>query len=185
MGQYYLEKYPGAKIVYDVRASWAVPDLIEAAGGRPLMERVGHAFIKRRMAQEEAVFGGEVTGHYYFKDFFFADSGIVPALIILEMLSKKQASLSELLEPLEAKYFISGEINSRIEGEPQEKMKELADVFSDGEVEWFDGVSVSFSDWHFNVRPSNTEPLLRLNLEAKSRKLMEAKRDQVLEIIRA
>ena len=185
MGQYYLEKYPGAKIVYDVRASWAVPDLIEAAGGRPLMERVGHAFIKRRMAQEEAVFGGEVTGHYYFKDFFFADSGIVPALIILEMLSKKQASLSELLEPLEAKYFISGEINSRIEGEPQEKMKELADVFSDGEIEWFDGVSVSFSDWHFNVRPSNTEPLLRLNLEAKSRKLMEAKRDQVLEIIRA
>jgi phosphomannomutase len=137
------------------------------------------------MAQEEAVFGGEVTGHYYFKDFFYADSGIVPALIILEMLSKKQTSLSELLAPLEAKYFISGEINSRIEGEPQEKMKELADVFSNGEVEWFDGVSVSFDDWHFNVRPSNTEPLLRLNLEAKSRELMEAKRDQVLEIIRS
>jgi phosphomannomutase len=185
MGQYYLERNPGAKIVYDVRASWAVPDLIAAAGGQPLMERVGHAFIKRRMAQEEAVFGGEVTGHYYFKDFFYADSGIVPALIILEMLSKKQASLSELLEPLEAKYFISGEINSRIEGEPREKMEELAEVFSDGKVEWFDGVSVSFDDWHFNVRPSNTEPLLRLNLEAKSRELMEAKRDQVLDIIRS
>ena len=126
-----------------------------------------------------------MTGHYYFKDFFFADSGIVPALIILEMLSKKKASLSQLLEPLEAKYFISGEINSRIEGEPQDKMEELAEVFSDGQVEWFDGVSVSFDDWHFNVWPSNTEPLLRLNLEAKSRELMEARRDQVLEIIRS
>ncbi len=185
MGQYYLEKYPGSKIVYDVRASWAVPDLISAAGGIPLMERVGHAFIKRRMAHEEAVYGGEVTGHYYFKDFFFADSGLVPSLIILEMLSKKKAKLSDLLEPLEAKYFISGEINSRISGEPKEKMAELAKTFKNGQVEWFDGVSVSFDDWHFNVRPSNTEPLLRLNLEAKSRELMAEKRDHILEIIRS
>jgi phosphomannomutase len=185
MGQYFLEKYPGAKILYDVRASWAVPDLISAAGGIPLMERVGHAFIKSRMAQEDAVFAGEVTGHYYFKDFFFADSGIVPSLIIMEMLSKKKAKLSDLLKPLEATYFISGEINTRISGDVQAKMQELADTFKDGKVEWLDGVSVTYDDWHFNVRPSNTEPLLRLNLEAKSKTLMEEKRNQILEIIRA
>lgn len=186
MGQYFLEKYPpGSKILYDVRASWAVPDLITAARGIPLMERVGHAFIKSRMAKEDAVFAGEVTGHYYFKDFFFADSGIIPSLVIMEILSKKKATLSDLLKPLEAKYFISGEINTRISGDPRMKMNELAETFQEGQVEWFDGVSVTFDDWHFNVRPSNTEPLLRLNLEAKSKALMEEKRDQVLGIIRA
>ncbi|HEY84810.1 MAG TPA: phosphomannomutase/phosphoglucomutase [Chloroflexi bacterium] len=185
MGQYYLEKYPGSKIVYDVRGSWAVPDLITAAGGTPLMERVGHAFIKRRMAAEDAVFGGEVTGHYYFKDFYFADSGIVPSLIIMEMLSKKGVKLSQLLAELEAKYFISGEINTRISGDPKAKMKELAQTFSDGKVEWLDGVSATYKDWHFNARPSNTEPLLRLNLEATSQSLMEEKRDLLLAIIRA
>jgi phosphomannomutase len=185
MGQYFLEKYPNSKILYDVRASWAVPDLISQAGGTPLMERVGHAFMKARMSQEDAVYAGEVTGHYYFKDFFYADSGILPSLVILEMLSKKQCSLSDLLKPLEAKYFISGEINSRIAGHPKAKMQELAETFSTGKVEWFDGVSVSFDDWHFNVRPSNTEPLLRLNLEAMSKAQMEEKRDQVLGIIRS
>jgi len=185
MGRYFLKRYPGAKILYDVRASWAVADLITAAGGIPLVERVGHAFIKQRMAQEDAVFAGEVTGHYYFKDFFFADSGIIPSLIIMEMLSKKGMRLSEMLAELEAKYFISGEINSRISGDPKAKMEELAQVFSDGRIEWLDGISVSYPDWHFNVRPSNTEPLLRLNLEAKSKALMEAKRDQILAIIRA
>ena len=184
MGKYFLEKYPGAKIIYDVRASWAVDDLISAAGGTPLVERVGHAFIKQRMSQEDAVFAGEVTGHYYFKDFFYADSGIVPSLIIMEMLSKKDVKLSQLLAELEAKYFISGEINTRISGDAQAKMKELADTYSDGKIEWLDGVSVTYDDWHFNVRPSNTEPLLRLNLEAKSQALMEEKRDEVLEIIR-
>jgi hypothetical protein len=128
--------------------SWAVPDLITAAGGTPLMERVGHAFIKARMDKEGAVFAGEVTGHYYFKDFFFADSGIVPSLIIMEMLSKKKAKLSELLAPLEAKYFISGEINTRISGDPKAKMDELAETFKAGKVEWLDGVSVTFDDWH-------------------------------------
>ena len=185
LGSYLLEKYPGSKVLYDVRASWAVPDLIRAAGGTPLMERVGHTFIKARMDQEEAIFAGEVSGHYYFKDFFFADSGIVPSLYILEMLSKKKAKLSELLQPLEAEYFISGEINTRISGEPREKMQELAEIFAEGTVEWLDGVSVTFYDWHFNVRPSNTEPLLRLNLEAKSKELMAEKRDQILEIMRA
>ncbi|MBE7552273.1 MAG: phosphomannomutase/phosphoglucomutase [Anaerolineales bacterium] len=185
MGQYFLEKYPGVNILYDVRASWAVPDLIRAAGGVPLMERVGHAFIKARMAKENAVFAGEVTGHYYLKDFFFADSGIIPSLVILEMLSKKKARLSDLLKPLEATYFISGEINTRISGEVKAKMQELAETFKEGKVEWFDGVSVTYPDWHFNVRPSNTEPLLRLNLEGKSKALMEEKRAQILAIIRS
>jgi len=184
MGQYYLEKYPGSNILYDVRGSWAVPDLIKAAGGTPMMERVGHAFIKARMAKENAVFAGEVTGHYYFKDFFFADSGIIPSLIIMEMMSKKKAGLSELLAPLEAKYFISGEINTRISGDPKAKLQELADTFKDANIGWLDGVSVTYPNWHFNVRASNTEPLLRLNLEAMSKDLMEEKRDQVLEIIR-
>ena len=185
LGRYYLERYPGAKILYDVRASWAVPNLVSEAGGIPLVERVGHSFIKQRMSNEGAVFAGEVSGHYYFKDFFFADSGIVPSLIILEMLSKKGVKLSDLLAELEAEYFISGEINSRIAGDPQAKMQELAETFSDGQIEWLDGVSVSYADWHFNVRPSNTEPLLRLNLEAMSQTLMEQKRDQVLGIIRS
>lgn len=185
VSQYFLHKYPGSKIIYDVRASWAVPDLIRQAGGIPLMERVGHAFIKRRMAQENAVFAGEVTGHYYFRDFFYADSGILPSLIIMEMLSKQGVKLSDLLKPLEAKYFISGEINTRINVDPQAKMQELAAAYSDGQIHWLDGISVIYDDWHLNVRPSNTEPLLRLNLEAKSKALMEAKRDEVLKLIRS
>ncbi len=149
------------------------------------MERVGHAFIKQRMAKEGAVFAGEVTGHYYFSDFFCADSGILPSLVIMEMLCKKNAGLSDLLRPLEAKYFISGEINTRISVDPKAKMSELADIYNDGDSHWLDGISVTYDDWHFNVRPSNTEPLLRLNLEAKSKSLMEAKRDEVLKIIRS
>ena len=185
MAEYFLQDHPGAKIIYDVRASWAVPDLITSAGGIPLMERVGHAFIKERMAKEGAVFAGEVTGHYFFRDFFYADSGIVPSLVILEMLSRKKSRLSDLLLALEAKYFISGEINTRISADPKARLQELAEVFKDGEVHWLDGISVSYDDWHFNVRPSNTEPLLRLNLEAKSAHLMREKRDEVLRIIRS
>ena len=186
MGQYLLERYPGSKIMYDARGSWAVPDLITAAGGTALMERVGHAFMKARMAREGAIFGGEVTGHYYFRDFFFADSGILPSLVIMEMLSKKGLKLSDLLKPLETTYFISGEINSRIADDPKAKLQVIADTFGEGsKVEWLDGVSITFDDWHCNVRPSNTEPLLRLNLEAKSKALMEQKRDEVLAVIRA
>jgi phosphomannomutase len=184
MAEYLLAKHPGSKIIYDVRASWAVPELVTRAGGTPLMERVGHAFIKRRMADEGAVFAGEVTGHYYFRDFFSADSGIVPALVVLEMLSRRNTRLSGLLQVLEEQYHISGEINTRITGDAQAKMEELAGIYADAEVYWLDGVSVVYPDWHFNVRPSNTEPLLRLNLEAKSAALMEQKRDEVVEIIR-
>jgi phosphomannomutase len=183
LGRYLLQKRPGRKIVYDVRASWAVPELIRAAGGIPLMERVGHAFIKRRMAEEGALFGGEVTGHYYFQDFNYADSGIIPSLLILEMLSTSGQKMSDLLAPLEAKYFISGEINSRV-ADAQAKMHELAQRYGDGKVEHLDGVSVTYPTWHFNLRASNTEPLLRLNLEALSREEMERRRDEILALIR-
>jgi phosphomannomutase len=184
MAQYFLQKYPGAKIIYDLRASWAVPDLVTQAGGIPLMERVGHAFIKERMAREGAVFAGEVTGHYYFRDFFSADSGMVPSLVVLEMLSRQNTSLSRLLQPLEARYFISGEINTRINTDPKTKLQQLAETYRDAQIYWLDGISVVYDDWHLNARPSNTEPLLRLNLEAKSKELMEAKRDEVLHMIR-
>lgn len=183
MGNYLLEKYPGSKILYDVRASWAVPDLVKGQGGTPLMERVGHAFIKQRMAKEDAIFAGEVSGHYYFRDFFFADSGLVPSLYLLEMLSKRNVKMSDLLRELEAKYFITGEINSQV-ADPQAKMAELAERYKDGEQHQMDGISVTYPTWHFNVRPSNTEPLLRLNLEALTREEMEQRRDEVLGIIR-
>jgi phosphomannomutase len=184
LGRYLLEKEPGAKILYDVRASWAVPDLVSAAGGVPLMERVGHAFIKKRMAAEGAVFAGEVSGHYYFKAFNYADSGLIPSLYILEMLSKTGRKLSELLAELESTYFISGEINSTVK-DAKAKMEELAARYNDGEQHTLDGISVTYPDWHFNVRASNTEPLLRLNLEARSKEEMERRRDEVLGIIRA
>ena len=185
LGRYLLEKKPGSKIVYDVRASWAVPNLISAAGGTPLIERVGHAFIKRRMAAEDVLFGGEVSGHYYFQDFSYADSGLIPSLLIMEMIAKTGKKMSELLAPLEAQYFISGEINSKV-ADVKAKMAELAERYSDGTIEQLDGVSVSYDTWHFNVRGSNTEPLLRLNLESvASPAEMEARRDEVLAIIRA
>jgi phosphomannomutase len=185
LGRYLLEKEPGAKIIYDVRASWAVPDEVRAAGGIPLIERVGHAFIKRRMANEDAIFAGEVSGHYYFKAFAFADSGIIPSLYLLEMLSKCGVKMSELLSRLESRYFISGEINSRV-SDVAAKLNEIAERYSDGKIERIDGISVSYDTWHFNVRGSNTEPLIRLNLESiASRAEMEARRDEVLAIIRS
>lgn len=184
IGQYLLESNPGAKMVYAPRCSHAVRDLIADAGGVPLVERVGHAIMKERLAQEDALFATEGTGHYYFRDFFYADSGILPSLIVMEMLSKKCAALSELLKPLESTYFISGEINTPISADPQAKMEEIVDVFGkEGAVEWLDGVSIASDDLRFNVRPSNTEPLLRLNLEATSKELMERKRDAVLKVI--
>ncbi len=179
-----LEKEPGAKVIYDVRASWAVPETIERAGGIPLVNRVGHAFIKHRMRQEGAAFAGEVSGHYYFRDFFQADSGVIPFLLMLELVSKRERKLSELLAPYRERYFLSGEINTPVPDIPL-KLQEVKERFGpEGEVDHLDGVSVVADDWRFNVRPSNTESLLRLNLEARSRELMERKRDEVLAVIR-
>ena len=180
-----LSKQPGAKILYDVRASRAVPDTVERAGGTPLMNRVGHAFFKTRMREEHAAFGGEVSGHYYFHDFYCADSGTIPALLILELLSVRGSSMSEVLEPYRSKYFISGEINSEV-SDQEAKLEELSGRYHDGHQYRLDGLSVEYEDWHFNVRPSNTEPLLRLNLESlRSREDMERRRDEVLSVIRS
>jgi phosphomannomutase len=179
-----LRKEPGATVLYDVRASRAVADTVEAAGGRALMNRVGHAFFKTRMRSEHAAFGGEVSGHYYFRDFYCADSGTIPALLILELLSVRGLSMSELLEPYRSRYFISGEINSEVD-DPAAKIELLADRYADAKQSRLDGISVDYEDWHFNVRASNTEPLLRLCLESlRSVADMERRRDEVLSVIR-
>jgi phosphomannomutase len=185
LAQSMLEKHPGAAILYDVRASWAVPDTVQGGGGRPLMNRVGHAFFKARMREEQAAFGGEVSGHYYFHDFYCADSGTIPALLILELLSTRGARMSELLEPYRSKYFISGEINSEV-ADQEAKLRALAERYDDGRQYELDGLSVEYGDWHFNVRSSNTEPLLRLCLESlRSPEEMERRRDEVLGLIRS
>jgi phosphomannomutase len=187
LAEAFLIKHPGASIVYDVRASYAVKDVVARYGGKALMNRVGHAFFKRRMREEGAIFGGEVTGHYYFRDNFFADNGFIPALLMLELMSRKGQTLAELLAPLREKYFISGEINTKMPDMRvvAEKIDALNARYVDGKRYTMDGVSVEFPDWHFNVRASNTEPLIRLNLEATSQALMEQKRDEVLDFIRA
>jgi phosphomannomutase len=179
-----LEKEPGAKIIYDVRASWAVRDTVERAGGIPLINRVGHAFIKQRMREEHALFGGEVSGHYYFRDFNQADSGTIPALLMLELVSKREKKLSEILRPFRERYFLTGEINTPVD-DVALTLQEVKEHFrSQGELSHLDGISVVAQDWHLNVRPSNTEPLLRLNLEALDREVMERKREEALAVIR-
>ena len=183
LAERFLKKFPGGKIIYDLRASDVVPDTVEKLGGRPLINRVGHAYIKRRMIEEGAIFAGEVTGHYYFKNFFNADSGLVPALLILEMISEENKKFSEILKPLREKYFISGEINSKV-NDVKAVLQKIETIYKAGEIEKIDGISARFADWHFNVRGSNTEPLVRLNLEAKTKEMMQEKRDEVLEVIR-
>ena len=179
-----LGKEPGAKVIYDVRASWAVPETIEGRGGVPLMNRVGHAFIKQRMREEGAAFAGEVSGHYYFRGFTQADSGVIPFLLMLERISTDGRKLSEILRPFRERYFITGELNTPVP-DVDAKLREIEERFGpEGRVSHLDGVSVDADEWHMNVRPSNTEPLLRLNLEARTPELMERKRDEVLAVIR-
>jgi len=185
LSKYFLKKYPGSPIVYDIRASHAVPDVITAAGGTPLYNRVGHAFIKRRMLDEGGVFGGEVTGHYYFKDFYLCDSGLAPMLFLMDMLSQTDQTLDQMLDELGEKYYISGEINTK-GVESLAVLKRIEEIYGPTaqEVLHVDGVSLIYPEWNFNVRASNTEPLVRLNLEAASKELMEQKRDEVLAVIR-
>ena len=187
LAEAFLMRHPGASVVYDLRASSAVKDAVERYGGTALMNRVGHAFIKQRMHESQAIFGGEVTGHYYFRDNFFADNGFIPALLMLELMSKKGASLHELLRPLVARYFISGEINTKLPSMDlvPAKIDQLAARYADARQYMLDGISIEYPDWHCNVRPSNTEPLLRLNLEGKTPELMAAKRDEVITVIRS
>jgi phosphomannomutase len=188
LAEAFLLKHPGATVIYDLRASYAVKDVAARYGGTALMNRVGHAFFKRRMRETNAIFGGEVTGHYYFRDNFYADNGFIPALLILELMSKKGQSLHELVAPLARQYFVSGEINTKLphmDAVPA-KLAEIAARYADGRQSTLDGISVEYPDWHFNVRPSNTEPLLRLNLESTaSEAQMQDRRDEVIELIRA
>jgi phosphomannomutase len=187
LAEAFLMKHPGATVIYDLRASFAVRDMVAQYGGEAIMNRVGHAFIKQRMRETNAIFGGEVTGHYYFRDNFYADNGFIPALLMLELMSRKGKSLHELLEPLSKKYFISGEINTKLASMDlvPAKLDQIAAKYGDARQYKLDGVSVEYADWHFNVRPSNTEPLLRLNLEAKTQAEMERRRDEVLAVIRS
>jgi phosphomannomutase len=186
LAEAFLLKQPGSTIIYDLRASHAVKDTAAKYGGRALMNRVGHAFIKQRMRQEDGVFAGEVTGHYYFRDFYYADNGFIPALLILELMSKKKQSLRELLQPYRERYFISGEINTKLASmdDVPATLAAIEARYQDAEIVKMDGVSVDYPDWHFNVRASNTEPLIRLNLEAATPALMEQRRDEVLRVIR-
>jgi phosphomannomutase len=179
-----LEKHPAGTIIYDVRASWAVRDTVERLGGAAVMSRVGHAFIKLRMREVDAVFAGEVSGHYYFRDFYQADSGTIPALLVLELVSRRGQKLSELLRPLRERYFLTGEINTPV-ADVALTLQRLKEHFADqGATSHLDGISITAEDWHLNVRPSNTEPLLRLNLEALDPALRDRKRDEALAVIR-
>ena len=185
IAEYLLLKHPESKIVYDIRGSWAIRDTVEANKGIPIIERVGHSFIKPTMMNRDAIFGGEGSGHYYFRDFFYADSGIIPALILTEILSEKQKKLSTLLQPYEEKYFLSEEVNTQIKnGDPDGKIESIRRMYhQSATVNDLDGLSVEFDDWHFNLRKSNTEPLIRLNLEARSHQIMIEKRAEIIKLI--
>ncbi len=183
VARHFLKMHPGSTIVYDLRASWAVRDWVSKLGGVPVSERVGHSFIKRRMRAENAVFGGEVSGHYYFRDHFYADNGYIPLLSLLQMLSESGSTLSQLVAGLGA-YYISGEINSTVP-DVNAVLNRIQTQFGDGDIDLRDGITIEYPDWHFNVRPSANDPLIRLNLEARSQDEMERKRDELLAIIRA
>lgn len=184
LSKQFLSRFPNSTIVYDIRASLAVKDTVEASGGRPVYSRVGHAYMKKVMSDEQAVFGGEVTGHYYFRDFYGCDSGIAPMLYIMELLSQSDKTLDQMLDELEQKYFISGEINNKVADVKAQIAKVKATYAPQArEVIEIDGITCEMGEWRFNVRGSNTEPLIRLNLEATSAALMAEKRDEVLAII--
>ena len=177
-----LEREPGAKIVYNLICSWTVPEVIRERGGTPIRARVGHSFIKQVMAETGAIFGGEHSGHYYFRDNYNADSGLIAAVITLGELSRSAQTLSQLLQPYR-RYLSSGEINTRAD-DPAAKIEEIADALRDGRQDRLDGLTVEFDDWWCNVRASNTEPLLRLNVEAKTPELLAARTEELLTLIR-
>jgi phosphomannomutase len=179
-----LRKQPHAKVLYNLICSRGVPELIQASGGVPIRTRVGHSIIKSIMREQNAIFGGEHSGHFYFRDNYYADSGLIALLVVLELVSQEGRPVSELLRPLDHRHR-SGEINSRV-ADIGSKLHEIEERYKDAEsIDHLDGVTISYKDWWANIRPSNTEPLLRLNVEADSRKLLERKRDEVLSLIRS
>lgn len=178
-----LEREPGGKIVHNLICSWVVPEVVREHGGVPIRTRVGHSFIKKVMADTGAIFGGEHSGHYYFRDHFRADSGLIAALFVLQRLSETGMPLSQLLAPYR-RYEASGEINSEV-ADQAAATEQVAAAFRDGRQDRLDGLTVEYEDWWFNVRPSNTEPLLRLNVEARTKELLEEKTKAVLSVIRS
>jgi len=179
MAPYFLEKHPKSTVVYDLRSSRVVAEEIIRHGGTPRRERVGHAFMKKALRDSHAVFGGELSGHFYYRDNFYADSGMITLVHIINILSEANVPISELISPLR-RYYSSGEINFVVENK-QSKMDELARRYNDGQLDHLDGVTIGYKDWWFNSRPSNTEPLLRLNVEAKSKKLLDEKLSEITE----
>ena len=183
VARHFLKLYPGASIVYDIRASWAVADWVRKLGGTPISERVGHSYIKRTMRAQNAVFGGEVSGHYYFRDHYYADNGYIPLLSVLQMLSEDSATMSQLVASL-GEYHLSGEINSTVR-DVQTVLEQIKSRYSDAKQDFRDGITIELPDWRFNVRPSANDPVVRLNLEAKTDADMKLRRDEVLSLIRS
>ena len=177
-----LDREPGASVVHNLITSWSVPEVIREHGGTPIRTRVGHSFVKQVMAETGAIFGGEHSGHYYFRENYRADSGLIAAVVVLEQLSRADRPLSEVLAPF-LRYAASGEVNSRV-ADALGKIEEIAAAYTEGRQDRTDGLTVEFDDWWFNVRPSNTEPLLRLNVEARTEELLREKTDEVLALIR-
>jgi phosphomannomutase len=177
-----LKREPGAKIIHNLICSWVVPEVIRENGGEPVRTRVGHSLIKKVMAETGAIFGGEHSGHYYFRDHYRADSGVIAALLVLERLSESGIPLSELLAPYR-RYYASGEINSEVVDQ-EGRIEAVARAFADGKQDRLDGLTVEYRDWWFNVRPSNTEALLRLNVEARTEELLEEETREVVSVIR-
>jgi phosphomannomutase len=183
IAEYFLKKFPGEKIICDVRQIWAIKDTVKENNGELIINKPGHAFIKDTMRKEDALFAGESSGHYFFRDNFYCDNGMIPLLIILEILSKSGLKMSELIKSLREKYFNSGEINTKV-NDPDAVIKNAEEKYKDGNADHIDGVSVEYSDWRFNLRKSNTEPLIRLNIEAKSQKLVDEKVKELMKLIK-
>lgn len=179
-----LKKFTNEKIVYDARLIWNTIDIVEKEGGIPIQSVSGHAFIKEKMRAENSIYGGEMSAHHYFRDNFYSDSGLIPFLLVLQLISDENKTLSELVEQMISNYPCSGEINSTVEN-PDSIIANLKQLYANGEIEEVDGLSISFSDWRFNIRKSNTEPLLRLNVESKGNiELMQEKTEELLKLIR-
>jgi len=177
-----LKKTPGSTILYNVNVSTCVPEMVARMGGKAIRTRVGHSFIKAQMRENNAIFGGEHSGHFYFRDFWFADSGLIALMSVLEVVSEEGKPVSQIIREL-CPRVRSGEINSHV-SDVQAKENELKERYKDGKLDTLDGITITYPTWWFNVRPSNTEPLLRLNVEADNRQLMEQKRDELLGVIR-
>ncbi|PIR87642.1 MAG: phosphomannomutase [Candidatus Harrisonbacteria bacterium CG10_big_fil_rev_8_21_14_0_10_45_28] len=186
LGKYFAQKKSGTKIIYDPRLTWATEDAVRQAEGEPLVNRVGHSFIKERMRAEDAVFAGENSGHFYFKDFYYADNGLLPFLLILEIISKSGERVSELFNPYFEKYFIIDETNFNLGSQDKidNTIKKIEEYYKDGKIEKIDGVSVEYDSWRANIRSSNTQPLLRLNIEAKTKDLLEKKFKEISALIK-